>query len=93
MVNSTLQIDTDAAVIPRASVHTITPPDKQASWKPTDDPALTFATTSHEFAVGDAYGTAAYAENERDPMRVGAVWVSILVVATAAYSLIFGSTI
>ena len=97
MVNSTLQnpeVGMSVAAKPLAAPPAFTSPAITTSWKPTGDPVLTFANPSHEFAVGDAYGAAVYDESgARDPMRVGAIWVSVLVVATAAYSLIFGSTI
>lgn len=53
---------------------------------------------SEDFAAGDPYTAASLQLTNgttavRDPIRVAAVWISIAVVATAGYSLIWGSTL
>jgi hypothetical protein len=93
MVPTTLEqplVDPATAVITRpAETRT------DGSWTPDANPQFTVAVPAHDLAAGDpsSAGAPEYPVLHRDPVRVAAIWISVVVVATAAYSLIFGATV
>ncbi|MBI3817489.1 MAG: hypothetical protein HY286_02270 [Planctomycetes bacterium] len=71
----------------------------ESSWTPTEgaqflQPKWSSDSVSSDFALGDPYSAGnAGIQIQTDPVRVAAVFVSIIVVASAAYSLIWGSSL
>lgn len=65
---------------------------ESTAWRPTASPFSTEPAVM-EFAAGDPFTATQTAAAQRDPVRIAAVWISVLVVATAAWSLIWGSTL
>lgn len=68
----------------------------QHAWSPTSVPITNLTGPDEVFAAGDLYSTAgglSVSREQQDPIRIAAVCLAAIVIATAAWSLVAGSTL